>query len=190
MSFFRKVARDFARDIQVIINGEGDKKSSKPKRQRYDPSKRKRKKRGAFFRRLKKTYGDKASSLNTETQRDKGDRARTGDNRQHARLSKTNKTVCGLPNTGLDWTVENFREQMENPSRDGKLCRRCRSLLTRRPNVQRDFAGELRTLSLQALGRLLNRAYRNGDDVKAHAIEREIDRRTKGAMLSRYSRRR
>ncbi len=125
MSFLRRVARDVARDIQVIITGEG---GGKKKRQRYDPAKAKKRKkrkfipRAQFLKRMQAKYGDKATTLNTET--------------------------------------------------------------------QRDFAGELRTLSLQALGRLLNRAYRNGDDTKALAIEREIDRRTKGSMLSRFSRRR
>ncbi len=131
MSFLRKVARDFSRDIQVIIK-EATGGSSKPKRQRYDPAKAKKRKKGKFkgkfiprvqfLAKMKAKYGDKAETLNTET--------------------------------------------------------------------QRDFADELRNLSIQALGRLLNRAYRNGDDTKAHAIEREIDRRTKGAWLSRHSRRR
>ncbi len=125
MGFFRRVARDVARDIQVIITGEGG--SSKKKRQRYDPKKRRAKKRyvprkkGSFLTKMRGKYGDRAKSLNTET--------------------------------------------------------------------QRDFADELRHLSFQALGRMLRTAYRNGDDGKAHAIEREIDRRQKGAMLSRYSRR-
>jgi len=60
----------------------------------------------------------------------------------------------------------------------------------RDPGTSRDFADELRHLSVQALGRLLLKAYRSGDDAKCSAIEREIDRRGKGAMLSRYSRRR
>ncbi len=127
MGFLRKVARDFSRDIQVIISGEGS--SSKPKRQRYDPKKAKKRRGkfrkpfgGNFAKAMRKKYGDQATSLNTET--------------------------------------------------------------------QRDFADELRHLSVQALGRLLRRAYQNGDDTKALAIEREIDRRTKGKMLSRFSRQR
>lgn len=64
------------RDIQVIIKDSG---SSKPKRQRWDPKKAKKRK-GKFVRRkpfggnfevaMRKKYGDQAPSLNTETQRD------------------------------------------------------------------------------------------------------------------------
>jgi len=46
--------------------------------------------------------------------------------------------------------------------------------------TSRDFADELRRLSLQALGRLLNQALRRGDEQKAVLIEREIDRRARG----------
>ncbi len=73
MGFFNRVARD----IQVIITGEGN---SKPKRQRYNPAKAKKRKGkfvrkpsgGGFAAKMKKKYGDQASSLNTETQRDPG----------------------------------------------------------------------------------------------------------------------
>lgn len=47
----------------------------------------------------------------------------------------------------------------------------------RDPSTSRDFADEIRTLSVQALGRLLRAALRNGDDQKCQLIEREIDRR-------------
>lgn len=182
MSFFRKVARDFARDIQVIITGEG---GGKKKRQRYDPSKRKSKK-GKFFRRLKKTYGDKASSLNTETQRDPG-------------RKRGPCVACGGTKHWQDkdgWCKACLPPKCKKCRKartlvgHTRMCSTCLERSLPRQGTSRDFAGELRTLSLQALGRLLNRAYQNGDDVKAHAIEREIDRRTKGKMLSRFSRRR
>jgi len=71
MSFLRKVARDFARDIQVIIKDSG---SSKPKRQRYDPKKVKKRKGkfvrkpfgGNFAAKMRKKYGDQGTSMNTQ----------------------------------------------------------------------------------------------------------------------------
>jgi len=60
-----------------------------------------------------------------------------------------------------------------------------------RKSTSRDLSSEdLRGYSLQALGRLLRLAIRNGNDHIMNIVEREIDRRTKGKMLSRFSRRR
>jgi hypothetical protein len=62
-----------SRDIQVIINGGAP---SKPKRQRYDPAKAKKRKKGKFkgkfipreqfLAKMKAKYGDKGTSLNTQ----------------------------------------------------------------------------------------------------------------------------
>lgn len=75
MSFLRRVARDVSRDIQVIIKEATG--GSKPKRQRYDPAKAKKRKKyrrkpfgGNFAAKMRKKYGDQATTLNTETQRD------------------------------------------------------------------------------------------------------------------------
>jgi len=83
-----------------------------------------------------------------------------------------------------------FQKKGKQPSFEKKVQANGEQASSLNVETQRDFSDELRTLSFQALGRLLNRAYRNGDDTKAYAIEREIDRRTKGKMLSRFSRRR
>lgn len=77
MSFLRRVARDVSRDIQVIIK-EATGGSSKPKRQRYDPKKAKKRKfgkgkfkgkfipRADFLKKMQEKYSDKGTSLNTQ----------------------------------------------------------------------------------------------------------------------------
>lgn len=82
------------------------------------------------------------------------------------------------------------KRQRYNPAKDPRKRRsrfkprrffkRKPAVITPSPSVSRDFAGELRHLSLQALGRLLTKAYRSGDEEKCHLIEKEIDRRAKG----------
>jgi hypothetical protein len=187
-----------ARDIQVIIKDSGS--SSKPKRQRYNPAKAKAKKRkgkfvrkkplgGNFHARMRAKYGDQGSSLNTQ------DSARDPKGFQKTIYRKC---PCGE-------TAHGFEGRKNDRELEYK-CRNCHRVIIHRPEylkpltreewdrkerrrTSRDFADELRHLSLQALGRLLTKAYRQGDDAKCSAIEREIDRRGKGAMLSRYSRR-
>lgn len=262
MSFLRRVARDVSRDIQVIINGAT---GGKPKRQRYDPAKAPKKglrkfkgkfakkgkrkfiPRAQFLARMKAKYGDKATTLNTETQRDP-QRGKSVSYRQGYRAGREDALtpegatdVLSAANAYRE-PVRNYIEFCEGYIQHMNLRHRAHERerirrwvskyghdnrasghgrpgmsppfrlnrrgkfkgapylasrfvvggkrLSRKSRVSRDFADELRNLSMQALGRLLNRAYRNGDDTKAHAIEREIDRRSKGAMLSRFSRRR
>ncbi len=94
MSFLRKVARDFARDIQVIIKDSGP---SKPKRQRYD-SKKAKKRKGKFVRKpfggnfaakMRAKYGDQGTSMNTQdSARDPQQRGKSVSYRQGFRAGR------------------------------------------------------------------------------------------------------
>lgn len=71
------------------------------------------------------------------------DRAGRDAETRHARLQtrnrRVNKNLCGAALTGLDWSAEEFRHQMDNPH--GKnLCVQCRKLISKRGRATRDPA--------------------------------------------------
>ena len=194
-----------SRDIQVIITERGS--PSKGKRQRYDPTKAKRKPKGKFVRpkpkgpsfaeKMKAKYGDKGETLNTQ---------------DSARDPSRNGTVVLLRSNGSylrAWYSDDSADREENerllkawakangygraekrgdgnwyssrqPKGTGYRGVRDPSPLSRkRDRTSRDFSEDVRHLSLSALGRLLRQFHQRGDEAKCHVIEQEIDRRTK-----------
>ena len=192
MSFLRRVARDVSRDIQVIIKEASG--GSRPKRQRYDPKKAKRKparKRGKyipradFLKRLQEKYSDKGTEMNTQ------DSARDP-SRSYGTILQAMRdyvrrvygaTLVGSPipmGKGV-WHV-----WIRSQTRKTRMVMVTHSDLSRKTSndaegsrTSRDFTDDVRHLSLSALGRLLRQYHQRGDEEKCHVIEKEIDRRTK-----------
>lgn len=173
--------RGTARDIQVIISEGTNKPSPRPypkrKKSHRSPFQArfrrpfKKAQRGRFLPKRRLPLGTRPFVVGGP-QRDPGKKVR----KPRGLFKKTIYRECPCGETAHGY------QEREGDNVLVYACRNCRKTIKvkpgwLKPNVSRDFSGELRHLSIQALGRLLRVAIRNGDESKCQLIEREIDRR-------------